>query len=61
MSQYERLLNGETVVVNYDILTWLLKNMNDINTLKIQKSNNVYYIRVDDITIQRYKELKAEA
>ena len=55
MSQYERLLNGETVVVNYDILTWLLKNMNDINTLKIQKSNNVYYIRVDDITVKRYR------
>lgn len=55
MSQYERLLNGETVVVNYDILTWLLKNMNDINTLKIQKSNNVYYIKVDDITVKRYK------
>lgn len=55
MTQYERLLNGETVVVNYYMLNWLLKNMNDINTLKIQKSNDVYYIRVDDITVKKYK------
>lgn len=55
MSQYERLLNGETVIVNYYMLNCLLKNMNDINTLKIQKSNDVYYIKVDDITVKRYK------
>lgn len=55
MTQYERLLNGETVVVNYHMLNWLLRNMEEINTLKIQKSNNVYYIRVDDITVKRHK------
>ena len=55
MTQYEKLLNGETVVVNYYMLNWLLRNMKEINTLKIQKSNDVYYIRVDDITVKRYK------
>lgn len=55
MTQYERLLNGETVVVNYHMLNWLLRNMEEINTLKIQHSNNVYYIRVDEITTKRYR------
>lgn len=56
MSQYKELLNGEVVEVDYDILIWLLKNMNEINTLSIQHYyNGNYIIKVDDITVKRYK------
>ena len=50
MSQYEKLLNGEVVEVDYDTLIWLLKNMNEINTLGIQHYyNGNYIIKVDEI------------
>lgn len=56
MSQYEKLLNGEVIEVDYDTLIWLLKNMNEINTLGIQHYyNGNYIIKVDEITVKRYK------
>lgn len=56
MSQYEELLNGAIIEVDYNILIWLLKNMNEINTLSIQHYyNGNYIIKVDEITVERYR------
>lgn len=56
MSQYEELLNGAIIEVDYDTLIWLLKNMNEINTLGIQHYyNGNYIIKVDEATVERYK------
>lgn len=56
MSQYEKLLNGEVLEVDFKNLTLILLNMEDINTLLIQHYyNGNYIIKVDDITVKRYK------
>lgn len=58
MSQYEELLNGAIIEVDYNILIWLLKNMNEINTLSIQHYyNGNYIIKVDEITVERYNNM----
>lgn len=37
-------------------ITFLLENLNsfEINTLCIQKSDNYYYCKVDDMTVEAY-------
>lgn len=57
MMMYDRLLKGGVVEVDYKLLVALLANMEDINTLSIQKLyNEKYIIQVDEITTKRYKE-----
>lgn len=57
-NKYLMLLIGETMVVDCHILNEILSLMNtnlNINTLSIQKSGELFYIRVDDNTKKYYK------
>ena len=52
----DRLLNGKIIDVSYNELIPIIKNINlmGINTLMIQQSDDGYYIKVDDITVEYY-------
>ena len=55
MSQYEKLLNGEIIEVNFKTLTLILLNMEDINTLSIQHLfDDNYIIKVDEFTVKKH-------
>lgn len=49
----QELLGGKVIVVNKQDLDAIIESINllDINTLMIQKSKELYYIKVDDKTI----------
>ena len=53
----DRLLNGKIVDISYNELIPIIKNINfmGINTLMIQQSDDGYYIKVDDKTVEYYK------
>lgn len=60
MKQYEELLSGKVVIVDALTVEWLIKNMKDINTLSIQQTfDNMYAIKVDKLTIEKYNKAKA--
>lgn len=56
--EVERLLKGEIIKVDEEELKDILRKMTklNINTLSIQKSGWLYYIKVDELTIKAHVE-----
>lgn len=56
--EVERLLKGEIIKVGEEELKDIMRKMTklNINTLSIQKSGWIYYIKVDELTVKAHVE-----
>ena len=54
--RYISLMKGKISNFSLGEITFLLENLNgfEINTLCIKKSDNYYYCKVDDMTVEAY-------
>lgn len=57
LDEIDLLLCGETLCVEIEQLNDIINGINklDINTLMIQKSDEFYYIKVDELTMNKMR------